>query len=151
MRPNAKSIFLVFLLGLSGILSVLAAEQPFSLTISTPHPTFKAGEEILIDLVVKNTSKAVRTIGHSNAPRQAEIYYHVSVRQSDGQPARETKYQRQVTGEEPVSLIGSTVYHALEPGQSLHDDLVLNMRKLGVLTTRVAPDLEALGISLAAA
>jgi hypothetical protein len=35
--------------------------------------------------------------------------------------------------------------------RDLHAGLVRNMRKAGVLTTRVAPDLEALGISLAAA
>ena len=35
--------------------------------------------------------------------------------------------------------------------RDLHAGLVRNMRKVGVLTNRVAPDLEALGISLAAA
>ena len=35
--------------------------------------------------------------------------------------------------------------------RDLHAGLVRNMRKVGVLTARVAPDLEALGISLAAA
>ena len=35
--------------------------------------------------------------------------------------------------------------------RDLHAGLVRNMRKLGALTPRVSPDLEALGISLAAA
>jgi hypothetical protein len=35
--------------------------------------------------------------------------------------------------------------------RDLHAGLVRNIRKVGVLTTRVAPDLVALGISLAAA
>jgi hypothetical protein len=35
--------------------------------------------------------------------------------------------------------------------RDLHAGLVRNMRKVGVLTARVTPDLEALGISLAAA
>jgi hypothetical protein len=35
--------------------------------------------------------------------------------------------------------------------RDLHAGLVRNMRKVGVLTNRVAPDLEALGISLVAA
>jgi hypothetical protein len=35
--------------------------------------------------------------------------------------------------------------------RDLHAGLVRKMRKVGVLATRVAPDLEALGISLAAA
>jgi hypothetical protein len=35
--------------------------------------------------------------------------------------------------------------------RDLHAGLVRNMRKVGVLTPRVAPDLEALGISLAEA
>jgi hypothetical protein len=35
--------------------------------------------------------------------------------------------------------------------RDLHAGLVRNLRKVGVLSDRVAPDLEALGISLAAA
>ena len=35
--------------------------------------------------------------------------------------------------------------------RDLHDGLVRNLRKVGLLTDRIAPNLEALGISLAAA
>jgi hypothetical protein len=35
--------------------------------------------------------------------------------------------------------------------RDLHAGLVRNLRKVGVLTPRIAPDLESLGISLAAA
>jgi hypothetical protein len=35
--------------------------------------------------------------------------------------------------------------------RDLHQGLVRNLRKVGILSTRIAPELEALGISLAAA
>jgi hypothetical protein len=70
-------------------------------------------------------------------------YQDMGFDRSDIEEIRQLRRQRAAGGDE-------TAFRKFFR-RDLHAGLVRNMRKVGVLTNRVAPDLEALGISLAAA
>ena len=66
-----------------------------------------------------------------------------AVRSSGVKPIRQYRRDRAAGGEE-------TAFRKFFR-RDLHQGLVRNLTKVGVLSKRIAPDLEALGISLAAA
>jgi len=125
MTWNNKWTFVVALCALVGS-TARASDQPLSITISTGSPVVKVGSEIVVKLTVKNISKRKRNVAKSNGPLQAELYYQVFVRDGHGNTPKETKYERQITGKEPVNIQGSTVYVTLAPNEALSDDLLLN-------------------------
>jgi len=125
MTWKTKWMLVVVLCALIGS-TARASDQPLKITISTSNPVIKAGSEIVIKLAVKNVSRKKKTVTKSNGPLEAELYYKVSVRDAYGNAPKETRYQRQITGKEPVNIQRSTVYVTLAPNEALSDDMLLN-------------------------
>lgn len=128
-------------------------EAPVSITISADTNVFKAGSEVRIRLVLKNTSSGEipykRTLGTGVEPN-GEFFSQIEVRGSKGQMAPETKYYRLLQGKpdtsakspaveksgtvpatsvrpEPLPMFfGSFTAHMLKPGEFREEDIVVS-------------------------
>jgi len=69
-----------------------AQETPFSLTISTPQQVVKAGSEIKVDVVLRNTSDHEIALLRSPGTGRGELEFESDVVSEKGNPASQTKY-----------------------------------------------------------
>lgn len=130
-----------------------ADHAPFSITISAANNVVKAGSEVRIRLVFKNTSAEhvpyKRSPGEGVEPR-GEFFTDVEVRDARGELVSETKYHRALRGKVDTSanratpersdaspaiserpeprpfMIGSFVRTMLKPGEFREEDIVIS-------------------------
>lgn len=123
MISNALSCIAVSLL--SALVISAGEQKPFSLSIETQPQTAKVGEEILLRVTLTNTSSSEIRFGEvPGDPPPGEFVYKIEVQDSKGQSARLTEYGRKFDSAVPAR--GSRVTHALQPGESLTDNVTLN-------------------------
>ncbi|HEV2195700.1 MAG TPA: hypothetical protein VGR55_08960 [Candidatus Acidoferrum sp.] len=122
-----KANFLVCLLLWTSAFSLLAATEPFSVTLHAPDGTVKIGSELHLKVKITNTSN--REIRFAKGFGNEEYDLDVEVRDAEGKTPPLTTSYREVK-EHPGG--GSYSTYVLEPGKSFEDDLVLT--KLYVIT-----------------
>jgi len=124
------SAFLCILMGMFlpiGLPAVPGADTAFSIVITGPQKPVKAGSEVKVEIVLKNTSGRELTIGRTNAVSQAEFHYLIEVRDDQGHPAPDTEYGRRIMGRETKKrtiLYGSDAFLTLKPNGTLEDEAV---------------------------
>jgi hypothetical protein len=99
-------------------------QQPFYITIATPHDRVQTGEEIYLQVKLTNTSPAEITfVEPPGGPPSAEFQYQIEVRDTSGQPPPDTEYGRQ--HRRSAHFLRSQVSWTLQPGESMSDATVL--------------------------
>jgi hypothetical protein len=102
-------------------------DTPFYIVITGPQKPVKAGSEVKVEIVLKNTSDRELTVGRTNAVSQAECHYLIEVRDNQGQPAPDTEFGRRIMGRETkkrVILYWGDAYFTLKPNETLEDEAV---------------------------
>ncbi|HEV2489970.1 MAG TPA: hypothetical protein VGT03_09200 [Candidatus Acidoferrales bacterium] len=106
--------------------------QPFTISISTVHDTFKSGAEIMVGISLKNPSdKSIPVIG-ACAPKADVDSFRIEVKDAEGKVAPETDVLRWLRGgpvPEPKELIGGTsgpACGAVPPKGFINTGFVLN-------------------------
>jgi len=103
-----KCLPFLFVAALTGLPIILAqgSQVPFSITIDAETNVFRAGSEIRIRLVLKNTSTAeipyVRGPGIGVEPH-GERFTNIEVRDAKGELIPETRYHRALRGRPETS------------------------------------------------
>ena len=119
--------FALVSLTLNGIATAQAPATTFSLTISSPQPTVRIGEEVPLNIVMTNTSGKDIHYGQPLSVKWAMLF-DVHILDSANKPAPETPYGRQLHGTDrnPASLGGSVFSAHVGPGKTLEQQLMLN-------------------------
>jgi hypothetical protein len=106
--------------------STQANRKPsFSITLSTPDGVVKPGSNVMLEVVLKNTSD--QDISAGELLGGAELNYDIDVRDSKGDLATETQYGRRIHGKDPnPGHGGSGVARALKPGETQKTKTFLN-------------------------
>jgi|GEM_PF-4908354 len=90
-----KYVHLAFVISaciLYGTLSVVGAEIPVQLEISTPQMQFPSGSPITLTITLSNLSDVPMTIGRVVGREQAEVDYTILVKDTNGKLLPESKY-----------------------------------------------------------
>lgn len=90
-----KYVHLAFVISaciLYGTLSLVGAEIPVQLEISTPKMQFPTGSPITLTITLSNLSDVPITIGRVVGREQAEVDYTVLVKDTNGKLLPESKY-----------------------------------------------------------
>lgn len=101
---------------------------PFSIAISTPSNTVTSTAKIRIDVVLKNMSAHAIPVSKVIRNDEAELDYHIVVRNIRGNEPSETKWGRRLHGKDPISAgdNASRIAGHLNPGDTLHEYTILN-------------------------
>lgn len=98
---------------LPGDANAAAADaHPFSIEISTPNETIKAGDAVRIHVVLTNVSDGEITVPASPEPTKAEAYYAIAVSGPKGLFGQPSGY-------------GGSNMRKLKPGETIEEDGVL--------------------------
>lgn len=101
---------------------------PFSVVITGPQKPVKAGSEVKIEIVLRNTSDREITVGRTLVS-QAEFHYLIEVRDSQGHPAPDTEYGRRImgreTGKRTIMYSSGDAFFTLKPNDTLDDEAVV--------------------------
>jgi hypothetical protein len=113
-------LLLVFLPALA-----LAGKGPFSLTIAPPPESFKLGDELVLQITVKNTSGGPIGFARTGDVTPEEgARYKVEVWGPDGHLVPRTPSP--IQKEKPtVNMMISNVSHTLQPGESFVDRITV--------------------------
>jgi len=103
-----------------------AQETPFSLTIGTPQQVVKAGSEVRVDVVLKNTSDHEITLLRSPGTGRGELEFESDVLSEKGNPASQTKYGHGLKKSGLDAVEGSRIMFRLQPGETYEDSMSLN-------------------------
>jgi hypothetical protein len=109
-----------------------AAPDKFSITVSAPKATLKVGADVIIEVVLKNTSSS-NLLYSSGSKRedQGETNYKVEVQDETSTRAPETAYGHKLrTGEDPPGqhtvIVGSSVTFEVPPGGTVKNKILVN-------------------------
>jgi hypothetical protein len=126
MRSLVK--FALFAMAIGVFASGFAQDvgAPLSINISTPTNIVKAGSEIRLDIVLKNTSRHDVRVVRSKG--DAELDYEIDIRDQKGKPTMETPYGRKIHGKDSdaTAKTGSWISGTLKPDQEFEQCIVLN-------------------------
>jgi hypothetical protein len=124
-----------------------ATQQPFSLTISTPQSTVKAGTEVKVNITMMNITNHEIYYVAPITGRETDLQsgFRTDVRDSQGKPAIETTWGLKVHGTDPHRrpFSGSVVSWpiSLKPGQVFEKELTIskeyNLNEPGKYTIQV--------------
>ena len=127
-----RPIFLLLLIGMSSFGRPTANQVgavPFSILITGPEKPVKAGSEVKIGIVLKNTSDREIAVGRTSVS-QAEFHYLVDVRDGKGHPAPNTEYGRRImgreAGERTIIFSSGDALFTLKPNETLEDEAVVS-------------------------
>jgi len=105
------------------------SSQPcFSISLSTPQSVVKSGFEVKAEV----TLRIIRTCSFSWDWREAEFYYTIDVRDSNGNPPPESNYSKVIKGTytgrpEHIFVNGRLGVESMaQPGRTRTDDLYLD-------------------------
>jgi len=111
---------------LTGFAAAQSPAAAFSLVISTPHTTVRAGEPVPLTIVMTNKSDHDTGYGRVLGGIPSSIF-DVYVLNKNNRDVPETAYGQKRHGTAPGELIGGSVFgFKLPPGNSMHEDLMLN-------------------------
>lgn len=152
MNAIVGQLLLLMVLGMSGGAVYAAADvASFTITISSPQNTWKAGSDVVVSISLINTSN--QRIFFRKAPGQAfgERFMDVEATDDQGKSLPRTKYyhglrtedgdgnRRQPT--EELAIGGSVSKKFLKPGETLQDGIVVSklfdLSRAGKYTIRV--------------
>ena len=126
--------FAVFLLvaGIAGAIPAhhssaqSAAQAPFTVTITAPHPTIKVGEPAMIHIVLKDTSEGQLTMPEErHVGTRGEMNYRITVERSDGSPVPDTELGREIKNG-TAGMHHSVLVKDLNFGEEVAEDADLN-------------------------
>lgn len=81
--------------------------QPFSITISTPVESLKAGSEVKLDISLKNLSDKSILLPKNVGDQETDVDYVIEVRDSTGRSASETERGQMIRGKGTKHYFGS--------------------------------------------
>jgi hypothetical protein len=120
----AKTAVLILMVGIGGFAEKsILAQQPFSIVISGPATSVTTGSDVLIQIVLKNTSTSDVRLTQWVGNTQGELNYSIKVTDENGRPASETKYGTQARNKE---IIGSRSALMLPSGEVWKETAALN-------------------------
>jgi hypothetical protein len=125
-----KSKYLVLLLGITCLLLWLMASQgrvqaeicPYSIRISTPKDQVQIGEQVIVDIMLTNTSK--QPCETSEDSRPVATHYKIDVTKGNGDSAAKT--QRQKTHEDGLVLGSGFLTYTWRPEETRSERITLN-------------------------
>jgi len=129
-RADFKAICVwgILVFGLCAVIAARAAQQSFTISISTAQSSFKATREIRLQVIITNTSQQEIAVGNAGGEAAELSGYEIIVFDDKGNAPPETRYHKGVRREDPNIPVGtgSLVKVSLGPGQSLKDATILN-------------------------
>jgi hypothetical protein len=137
MNGAAKQLFsLVFIGFFSSAISYAADWPPFSITLSSPHDTWKVGSAVTVKIALTNTSDQAVLIRKSFAQDAGEVFMDVEVKDDQGNQPPRTKYYRRLRQEggydsemspDEEFLVSRSVKKIfLKPGETIEVGIVVN-------------------------
>jgi hypothetical protein len=126
MRRFIRLLLFVSVIAAVQLMAQSAQEPPFSLTISTPQEIVKAGSEVRVDVVLRNTSDHEITLLRSPGTGRGELEFESDVLGEKGNLASQTKYGQQLKKSGLNAVEGSRIMFRLQPGETYEDSMSLN-------------------------
>src|SRR6478672_9674589 len=121
MRVNRFITWLAFVaLLIAGILAFSqTGARPFTISISTAHPSIKSGSPVVVNVTLTNTLD--RTIGIAQSDPQSD--YDVTVTDIKGAPAPFTAHGRELHDPYAIKQVFSNVVRPLKPQEAMTESL----------------------------
>jgi len=137
MNTTFAKCWFVAILTVVSLVSLSAADTPFSITITTPKDAVEVGSQVTVAILVKNVSDRDISFSRSPAEDRGELFTEVEVQDADNNPLPGTEYYRLVKGKkkdrpkeganfEPMGFHGSVIQFTLKPGETLKDGVVVS-------------------------
>ena len=104
-------------------------KAPFSIGISTPTATVRAGSEVIVNIVLTNTSNRELNIDITKAQEPGEIDFALDVRDAKGNAAPHTTWGRRLQGDGsslPPPMESSSLEVPLKRGKSTRSRIIVN-------------------------
>jgi len=107
-----------------GVTDAQSQTPSFSLAINTPHSTVRAGEPVLLKIIITNTSdREIHYAGSLSRPGGLGVY----VMDGNDKPVAETPYgQKQHGTAFPPTGSGSVLSIGVDPGKSMEEDVMVD-------------------------
>lgn len=98
--------------------------QQVTIIISSPQTEIKAGNPVLLHIILANLSKHDISVFRAPGYKHAELFYSISACDSDGNAPPATSYGDAILhrGARPISKIMTTI----KPGEKLEEDAALS-------------------------
>jgi hypothetical protein len=103
-----------------------------SIGIAVSQSVVASGTRVELHILVTNVSKGLIHMGRDNGKDSAALYYTVDLRDTEGDSAPKTRFNRILHGEVHADpdkggiITGSPIIFPLQPGETLKDDMILN-------------------------
>jgi hypothetical protein len=129
---------------LLGTQSTQPSKPRFSLTISTPKNVVTSGSDVIVKIVLTNTTDKPIYIYYSMSKDPGELDYSMTVRNEKGELAPQTEHGRKVKGYDstpPIAMSINEIAVSVEPGQTTGGQINVtklhNLSQPGKYTIRI--------------
>jgi hypothetical protein len=143
MKILVKSALLSTLVVITGMIAAQGsppAELWFSVTISTPETSVRAGSDVKLKVIFANDTEKDLHFG-AGGPGRGGPVFDIDIRDSDDKPVSETPYGLKMHGKDPHPFAGSVFSATLHHGETMEEELILNkeydLSKPGKYTVQV--------------